>query len=92
MSEDSGNTWSSIFDQNQYVYDVTVDPDHEGRIYCNTFNSAAYRSDDYGKTWKKLSGYNFHWGQRVVMDPWNADKVYLTTFGSSVLYGPPVVE
>jgi photosystem II stability/assembly factor-like uncharacterized protein len=92
MSEDSGDTWTSIFDNNQYVYDVTVDPNHEGRIYCNTFNSAAYRSDDSGKTWKKLSGYNFHWGQRVVMDPWNSDKVYLTTFGSSVLHGPPVIE
>jgi photosystem II stability/assembly factor-like uncharacterized protein len=84
MSEDSGTTWTSVFDQNKYVYDVTVDPDHEGRIYCNTFNSAAYRSDDYGKTWTQLEGYDFHWGHRVVIDPWHVDKVYLTTYGSSV--------
>ncbi len=92
MSEDGGNSWASVFDRNQYVYDVSVDPYHDGRLYCNTFNGAAYRSDDYGKTWKKLSGYSFHWGQRAIIDPWNPDQIYLTTFGSSVLHGTPVVE
>jgi photosystem II stability/assembly factor-like uncharacterized protein len=91
-SEDNGQTWSSIMDKNLYVYDVTVDPYHEGRLYCNTFNQAAYRSDDYGKTWKKLKGYDFHWGQRVLMDQNDPEKVYITTFGSSVWHGVPVVE
>jgi photosystem II stability/assembly factor-like uncharacterized protein len=91
-SDDNGNTWTSIFDRDQYVYDVTVDPNHDGRLYCNTFDQAAYRSDDFGKTWKKLKDYDFHWGQRVVIDPNHKEKVYLTTFGSSVWYGTPVVE
>ena len=92
MSEDGGNTWVSVFDQDQYVYDVTVDPFHIGRLYCNTFNQAAYRSDDYGKTWKKIKGYDFHWGQRIVVDQNNPEKVYITTFGSSVWHGIPVTE
>ncbi len=92
LSEDGGNTWSSIFDQDQYVYDVTVDPNHPGRLYCNTFNKAAYRCDDYGKTWKKIKGYDFQWGQRIVIDPYNPDKIYITTFGSSVWHGIPVTE
>ncbi len=66
LSEDGGNTWKSIFDKNQYIYDVTADPYHPGRVYCNTFNKAAYRSDDYGKSWKKIKGYDFHWGHRIV--------------------------
>jgi photosystem II stability/assembly factor-like uncharacterized protein len=92
MSEDGGKTWIQIFDKDQYVYDVTVDPEHPGRIYCNTFCRGAYRSDDYGKTWKKLKDYDFHWGHRVIIDQNDPDKVYLTTFGSSVWHGTPVVD
>ena len=92
LSEDGGKTWTSIFDKEKYVYDVTTDPYHPGRLYCNTFNQAAYRSDDYGKTWKKIKGYDFHWGQRVVVDRNDPEQVYITTFGSSVLHGIPVTE
>jgi hypothetical protein len=92
MSEDGGQTWTRIFDKDNYVYDVTVDPRHPGRIFCNTFCQGAYRSDDYGKTWKKLKDYDFHWGHRVIIDQHDREKVYLTTFGSSVWHGTPVVD
>ena len=91
LSVDGGDTWKSIFDKQQYVYDVTTDSRHPERIYCNTFNASAWRSDDRGATWKKMDGYDFHWGQRVVVDPHDLEKVYLTTFGSSVLHGLPLV-
>jgi hypothetical protein len=92
MSDDGGDSWKSIFDKKQYVYDVTSDPWHPGRLYCNTFNQAAYRSDDYGKSWKKIKGYDFHWGQRVIVDQNDPEKVYITTFGSSVWHGKPETE
>jgi len=92
LSEDGGKTWVSIFDKKQYVYDVTVDPYHAGRVYCNTFNKAAYRSDDYGQTWKKIKGYDFHWGHRIIIDENNREKIYITTYGSSVWHGVPEVE
>ena len=92
LSEDGGKTWASIFDKEKYVYDVTTDPYHPGRLYCNTFNQAAYRSDDHGRTWKKIKGYDFHWGQRVIVDRNDPEQVYITTFGSSVLHGVPVTE
>jgi photosystem II stability/assembly factor-like uncharacterized protein len=91
-SEDNGKTWESIMDRDRYVYDVTVDPKHEGRLYCNTFNQAAYRSDDFGKTWKQLNGYDFHWGQRAIVDEHHPEKIYLTTFGSSVWHGTPALQ
>lgn len=91
MSEDGGETWKQVFDENQYVYDVTVDHRYPGRLYANTFNQGAYRSDDHGQTWKKIIGYDFHWGHRVIPDPYHIDKVYLTTFGSSVWHGTPHV-
>ena len=89
MSEDGGDTWTQIFDPDHYVYDVTVDPAHPGRVYCNTFDQGAYRSDDYGKTWNKLKDYDFHWGHRVIVDEHDSEKVYLTTYGSSVWHGKP---
>ncbi|MFH0759751.1 MAG: hypothetical protein V2B15_20855 [Bacteroidota bacterium] len=92
LSEDGGHTWTSVFDKDQYVYDVTVDPYHPGRVYCCTFNKAAYRSDDYGKTWGKIKGYDFHWGHRVVIDQNDPERIYITTFGSSVWHGNPEVE
>ncbi len=92
LSEDGGNTWRSIFDDNQYVYDVTVDHYNPGRLYCNTFNKAAWRSDDYGKTWKKIKGYDFHWGHRIIVDQNDPELVYITTFGSSVWHGYPKTE
>jgi photosystem II stability/assembly factor-like uncharacterized protein len=92
LSEDGGENWKSIFDPGQYVYDVTVDPYHQGRIYCCTFNQAAYRSDDYGKSWKKIRGYDFHWGQRIVVDQNDPEKIFITTFGSSVWHGAPGTE
>jgi len=92
MSEDGGTTWIQIFDKDQYVYDVTVDDLHPGRVYCNTFNQGAYRSDDQGKTWNKIKNYDFHWGHRVIVDKNNPEKVYLATFGSSVLHGKPIIE
>ncbi|MEZ4810706.1 MAG: hypothetical protein R2819_10125 [Allomuricauda sp.] len=92
MSEDRGATWSRVFDENQFVYDVTVDGSKPGRIYCNTFSQGAYVSDDYGKTWKRIKDYDFHWGHRVIVDENNPENVYLTTFGSSVWYGKPETE
>ena len=53
---------------------------------------AAFRRDDYGKSWKKLKGYDFHWGQRIIVDQNDPEKVYITTFGSSVWHRVPDTE
>ena len=92
MSDDSGDHWVSVFDKNQYVYDVTIDPYKVGRLYCNTFNNAAYISDDYGKSWQRIKGYDFHWGHRIIVDKNDHEKIYITTYGSGVWHGKPVTE
>jgi len=65
-----------------------VDPENPSTVYINTFNSAAFRSDDRGENWYLLEGYNFKWGHRPVPDPHHPGMLFLTTFGGSVFYGP----
>jgi len=89
LSEDNGDSWRQIFDSTKYIYDVTIDPNHPGTLYCNGFSGAAFKSADDGRSWKPLLGYDFHWGHRVIIDPIDKTKVYLTTYGSSVWHGTP---
>ncbi|HXK60025.1 MAG TPA: hypothetical protein PLP42_09010 [Acidobacteriota bacterium] len=88
MTEDGGATWRQIFREDAHVYGIALDPSNPARLFINTFNSAAWRSDDQGKNWRRLEGYNFKWGHRPILDPHDRSKLYLTTFGSSVWHGP----
>jgi hypothetical protein len=87
-TEDGGDTWKQVFREGAHVYAAAVDPQNPSTVFINTFNSAAFRSDDRGKTWQRLEGYNFKWGHRPVPDPHHPGMLYLTTFGGSVFYGP----
>ncbi|MBW7998284.1 MAG: hypothetical protein FVQ81_17275 [Candidatus Glassbacteria bacterium] len=87
-TEDGGKSWRQVFDETMHVYAAAIDPQNPSTVLINTFNSAAFRSDDRGETWKKLGGYNFKWGHRPVVDPHNPGMLFLTTFGGSVYYGP----
>ncbi|HUU27707.1 MAG TPA: hypothetical protein VM123_07835 [archaeon] len=87
-TEDGGAAWKQVFYENAHVYAAAVDPRRPSTIIINTFDSAAFRSDDRGETWYRLEGYTFKWGHRPILDPWHPDMLYLTTFGGSVFYGP----
>jgi photosystem II stability/assembly factor-like uncharacterized protein len=87
-TDDGGQSWHNIFDEAAHVYGIAIDPDRPGTLFINTFDSAAYRSDDRGKSWQRLEGYNFKWGHRPVIDPHHKGMLYLTTFGNSVWHGP----
>lgn len=87
-SSDGGKTWALLFDSSAHVYAVTVDEDNPATLYMATFDVAAYRSDDRGKNWKRLKGFNFQWCHRPIPDPYHPEMLYLATFGSSVWYGP----
>jgi len=88
VSTDGGNSWRNALLQDQHVYDITVDPRDPKLLYACGFESSAWRSSDRGETWKRIRGYNFKWGHRVIPDPFNPDRIYITTFGGSVWYGP----
>jgi photosystem II stability/assembly factor-like uncharacterized protein len=88
LSTDGGESWKNIFRDSQHVYDVTVDPKDKNVIYNSGFESGAYRSKDRGATWIRIRGFNFKWGHRVIPDPVDTSKIYITTFGGSVWHGP----
>lgn len=87
-TEDGGKTWRQVFDERIRVNSAGIDPNRTHVIFINTFQNAAYRSDDSGETWKRLEGYRFKWGQRAVPDINHPGMLYLTTYGGSVFYGP----
>jgi photosystem II stability/assembly factor-like uncharacterized protein len=87
LSEDGGNAWKAVLDKDRHIYDVAIDPSDPSRLYAAGFESSAWRSADRGLHWIRISGFNFKWGQRVVPDPFDHDKVYITTFGGGVWHG-----
>jgi photosystem II stability/assembly factor-like uncharacterized protein len=87
LSENAGKTWKPVLDRDQHVYDVVIDPSAPSRLYAAGFESSAWKSMDRGLHWTRIPGFNFKWGQRVVPDPFDHEKVYITTFGGSVWHG-----
>lgn len=88
LSTDAGETWRQVLVRDQHTYDVTIDPRDPSLLYACGFESSAWRSADRGESWRRIRGYNFKWGHRVVPDPANIGKIYITTFGGSVWHGP----
>jgi photosystem II stability/assembly factor-like uncharacterized protein len=87
LSEDGGKTWKQVLEKDRHIYDITVDPSNPDILYAAGFESSAWRSADRGVTWTRIPGFNFKWGQRVIPDPLDHNKIYITTFGGSVWHG-----
>ena len=87
LSEDAGKTWRQVLERDRHIYDVTIDPREANILYAAGFESSAWRSTDRGEHWTRIPGFNFKWGHRVIPDPQDAKKVYITTFGGGVWYG-----
>jgi photosystem II stability/assembly factor-like uncharacterized protein len=87
LSENGGKSWQVAFDQDRHVYDVTIDPADANVLYAAGFESSAWRSPDRGRHWTRIQGFNFKMAHRVIPDPLDRDKIYVTTFGGSVWHG-----
>jgi photosystem II stability/assembly factor-like uncharacterized protein len=87
LSGDGGKTWKQVLDRDRHVYDVTIDSRDSRVLYAAGFESSAWRSSDRGEHWERIAGFNFKWGHRVIPDPEEARKVYITTFGGGVWHG-----
>jgi photosystem II stability/assembly factor-like uncharacterized protein len=88
LSTDAGKTWRNVLSKDQHIYDITVDPRDPKTLFACGFESSVWRSDDSGMTWRRIKGFNFKWGHRVIPDPYNPSMIFVVTFGGSVWYGP----
>ncbi len=87
LSEDGGKTWSQVLEKDRHIYDVSIDPGNPDILYAAGFESSAWRSADHGLHWTRIPGFNFKWAHRVIPDPVDPGKIYITTFGGSVWHG-----
>jgi photosystem II stability/assembly factor-like uncharacterized protein len=87
LSTNAGTTWRRVLDRDRHVYDITIDPRDAKTLYASGFESSAWKSNDRGENWTRIPGFNFKWGHRVIPDPDNPRKVYITTFGGGVWHG-----
>jgi len=87
LSENGGKDWRLVLDQDQHVYDVTIDPADAKILYAAGFESSVWRSADRGLHWSRIPGFNFKWAHRVIPDPQGHNQIYVTTFGGSVWHG-----
>lgn len=88
LSTDAGKSWRNVLWRDQHIYAVTVDLDSPNILYAAGFESSAWRSIDRGETWSRIKGFNFKWGQQVILDPKNRGMILIATYGGSVWYGP----
>jgi photosystem II stability/assembly factor-like uncharacterized protein len=87
-TRDYGKNWKRIFDERIRVNSAAIDPADHRKLFLNTFQNAAWYSEDAGNSWKRIEGYRFKWGQRAIPDINNPGMIFLTTYGGSVFYGP----
>ena len=87
LSEDGGKSWKQALDKDRHIYDVTIDPADPNIVYAAGFESSAWRSADRGLHWTRIPGFNFKWAHRVIPDPIDHNKIFITTFGGSVWHG-----
>jgi photosystem II stability/assembly factor-like uncharacterized protein len=87
LSVNAGKSWTLVLGRDRHVYDVTLDPRDARILYASGFESSAWKSNDRGKSWTRIPGFNFKWGHRVIPDPEDSKKIYITTFGGGVWHG-----
>lgn len=88
QSSDGGQTWTNSFTANQHIGDVTVDPAQPHILYAAGWASSIWRSTNRGAKWSRLRGYNFKAANRVIPDPRDPKRIFVTTAGGGVWYGP----
>jgi photosystem II stability/assembly factor-like uncharacterized protein len=98
QTTDAGVTWTPIFDNQPVasIGSIAVAPSNPNVIYVGTGESdirsalssgdGVYKSTDAGKTWKNIGLRDTRQISKVVVDPQNADVVYVAALGHA--YGP----
>lgn len=88
-----GTTWTAIFDDQptQAIGDVAVSQSHPDIVWVGTgevlmarsslAGLGVFKSEDAGKTWKRMGLADTHHIGRVVIDPVDPDRVFVAAIG-----------
>lgn len=97
-TNDAGRTWNPIFDATGVasIGAIAVAPSNPEVVYVGTgeadmrssisLGSGMYKSTDGGKTWTNIGLNDSRHIARIVVDPRDAEKVYVAALGHA--YGP----
>ncbi|MEK6612603.1 MAG: glycosyl hydrolase [Gemmatimonadota bacterium] len=92
-TDNGGATWTPIFDRQSSfsIGAVVLDPRNPGTVWVGTgennsqrsvaFGDGVYRSDDAGKSWKRMGLEKSEHIARILIDPRNSDVVYVAAQG-----------
>lgn len=93
-TENGGRSWERIGREGRQTFGGYFHPKREGWIYMTLTEGAPgaglWLSRDRGRTWEAFDDLPFANVQRVVFDPADDARMYVTTFGGSVWRGPIV--
>ena len=98
VSTDGGETWKHQLTNRDFdpkvcsfvhVFAIAFHPKDPEVMYLSVWTHGLFRSEDGGKTWKRIEGIPSETGiNRVTFDPEDPDVMYVTTFGKGVWRGP----
>jgi photosystem II stability/assembly factor-like uncharacterized protein len=71
--------WSHIGLENARISTITIDEKSDGRIMYAASGSGVLKSDDYGKNWAIITGYEITEALKVEIDPRNSKILYAAT-------------
>jgi photosystem II stability/assembly factor-like uncharacterized protein len=93
-TQDGGATWERIGREGRQTFGGYFHPQQDGWIYMTLTEGAPgaglWLSRDSGRSWKPFNELPFSNIQRVVFNPRDEARLYVTTFGGSVWRGPTV--
>lgn len=87
---DRGLTWTRVFSEAGRVASATVNPNDRNQLYLTTEDDGLWITNnlrDTQPTFTQDAAYPFKHPQRVVFNPFNADEVWVTSFGSGLQVG-----
>ncbi len=91
-TDNGGRDWNRIGREGRQTFGGYFHPRHEGWIYMTLTEGAPgaglWLSRDNGTSWAAFDELPFSNIQRVVFDPQDDSKMFVTTFGGSVWRGP----
>jgi hypothetical protein len=87
MSQDKGQTWTAIYDQQDYhaCYTVLVDPKDRHKIWIATWPGLKV-TENGGDSWVTVDPPNYQYITSICLDPDNPLTVYVSTAGIEFHY------